>query len=409
MPKLYRENEPWTVNNGSGAGGNATFAANSQSTYYFKRQRLENERYGKPTYLRGWKVRMDLTFTDTPADPSGYDHYWNLLDQLIDEVHIRLANVDKRGPWRHWLRRIMFYENYARLAVWPDIQETSTTITTWFYLSLNAPVASVNHREDFDFPIYLMDQDDCITFRYGGAVAPVTFTGTDLDIYLYPDVVEKNQIIVPFIEQFYYKTSTDGTFDLTNGESLYARIEIINPSYGADGALDADCNEYSSISGKSDGRVFIEAAYDPDLLNHFDWIESSTSGAGPRQLEHVTWLTDTWRGNMNPNFSADDDDGMKSIELLCDDFWQAIYQVPPGGKLSYCLYSKELVRLILSDPTTTDNSYHNVVYERLVPNKEIDELNKRIRALNGNIPDPPATKGIDALENWDIFAPYVIL
>jgi hypothetical protein len=407
MPKFYRENEPWAVNNGSGSGGNATWAANSFSTYYFKRQRLENERYGKPTYLRGWKVRIDIVVTATAADMSSFDVYWNILDQMIDEIHIRLANVDKRGPFRHWLRRIMFYENYCRLGILPNSVSQSTTYTVWFYLALNAPVASINHREDFDFPVYLCDQDDFITFRYANLGSTLSdVTGEALTIYLYPDVVEKNQIIVPFIEQFYHKVSTDNTFDLTNGESLYARLEIINPSWTVStGAYVADRNDYTSISGKSDGRTFIEAAYDPDILTHFDWIESSTSGGGPRQLEQHTFATDTWRGVMNPNFSS-----TKSLHLdLADDYFQAIYQVPFGGKLSYALYSKEIIRLILAGPDGTPSSYHEVVYERLVPNKEIDELNKRIRALNGNIPDPPATQGIDALENWGIFSPYVIL
>ena len=405
MPKFYRENEPWTVNNGGGAGGNATWAANSQSTYYFKRQRLENERYGKPTYLRGWKVRMVLGFADTPADPSTFDVYWQLLDQMISEIHIRLANVDKRNSWRAWLRRIMFYENYARLGTVPDIGEQADTWELWFYISLNAPVASINQREDFDYPIYLIDQDDFITFRWGAGAIDAEFTTESLVVTLYPDVVEKNQIIVPFIEQFYNKVSTDSTFDLTNGESLYARLEIINPWYlAADGTPTANANHYGSISGKSDGRTFIEAAYDPDVLNHWDWLESSTA-SGPRQLEQHVFDTDTWRGVMNPNWSQT----KKLNEDFCHDTAQAIYQIPFGGKLSYCLYSKEIIRLILSDPAVTTTGYHHVIYSRLVPNKEIDELNKRIRALNGNIPDPPATKGIDALENFDIFSPFVIL
>jgi hypothetical protein len=406
MPKFYRENEPWAVNVGSGAGGNATWAANSFSTYYFKRQRLENERYGKPCYLRGWKVRMDFATESTLADMSSYDFYWNILDQMISEVQIRLAGVDKRGPWRHWLRRIMFYENYARLGLLPNSVAQATTYTVWFYISVNTPVSSSTARDDFDYPVYLMDQDDFITFRYANLGSDFDAITTEaLTIYLYPDVVEKNHIQVPFMEQFYHKTSTDTTFDLTNGESLYARLEIINPSWTVvTGAYLADRNDYTAISGKSDGRTFIEAAYDPDILNHFDWIESSVA-SGPRQLEQHTFATDTWRGNMNPNFSST----KKLAEDVCDDYWQAIYQVPFGGNLSYCLYSKDLVRLILAGPDGLPSSYHEVVYERLIPNKIIDELNKRIRALNGNIPDPPATRGIDALENWDVFAPYVIL
>jgi len=319
-----------------------------------------------------------------------------------------MAGIDKKGPFRAFLRRAEMYDNYRRYGVLPNSINTGTPFYFYLYIALNTPQASVQCRDDFDFPIILLDEKDSITFHWGD-IAFLTALGitiTGAGIRLISDVVVKNHVQVPFIEQFDFELKEDAVFRMVNGPSLYPRIDILNPSHKTtDGNFNDNVNEYATISAKTDGRYFIEENQPGDWVNHLEWLESE------RKVEDMVFTAadalalGAIEGVFNPNLNSS-----RTIERENDWACQNVYNIGFGGKLSYCLFSEDNVTMRLPNPTIiVANSYHFVQYERLVPNKELPELGKRIRKINGNIPATTGQQGVDALENIDRFAPYVVL
>lgn len=405
MPRWHFDSgSPFEVTNGQGQGGNSTYAAGATSTYKFTQQELESNLDGYWTYLRGLKIKLAPNI-DTAANASAADFYWAMMDNVINFMEINIAGVQKRGHWRAWMKRCENWTGMRRYTHMPNSLDDSA-LEKWFYVPLNAPGLTA-FPGDFDFPISMLAGKDFLKIEYGNATAgtgwPADHVLNSMTVYVYPDIVVKPALKIPFMENFYYEEKPDGTYTIEQGRSLYTHVNLINRSLATDdGAFTANCNEYATVEGKVDGRHFIEAAYPADMLRHWAF-KHANSGQGVK-IEEVTLGTDTWRGVMEANGNE-----LEDINALGENYVQEIYNVPARGKVSYALASRKNLKFQLPNPTSnTDSEYHHMVYSRLIPNKEIDELNKRIIAAGGTIPSSPAWAGYDSKDNWNIFAPYTI-